>query len=83
MKSIGIIGVSEGNGHPFSYSSIINGYSPEGLAASGWPGIYEYVRRRHASEFGSGWLDDHARVDAESWNQRRNCVPPAGFRMGR
>ncbi len=33
MKSIGIIGVSEGNGHPFSYSSIINGYSPEGLAA--------------------------------------------------
>ena len=31
VKSIGIIGMSEGNGHPFSYSSIINGYSPEGL----------------------------------------------------
>lgn len=52
MKSIGIIGLSEGNGHPFSYSSIINGYSDEGLARSGWPGIYEYVRRRHRSEFG-------------------------------
>ena len=61
VKSIGIIGVSEGNGHPFSYGSIINGYSPEGLAASGWPGIYDYVRRRHASEFGlAGWAITHA-----------------------
>ncbi len=61
VKSIGIIGLSEGNGHPFSYGSIINGYSPEGLAASGWPGIYEYVRRRHASEFGlAGWTITHA-----------------------
>jgi hypothetical protein len=61
VKSIGIIGFSEGNGHPFSYGSIINGYSPEGLAASGWPGIYEYVRRRHASEFGlNGWTITHA-----------------------
>lgn len=61
VKSLGIIGVSEGNGHPFSYGSIINGYSPEGLAASGWPGIYEYVRRRHSSEFGlHGWTITHA-----------------------
>lgn len=61
VKSFGIIGISEGNGHPFSYSSIINGFSPEGLAASGWPGIYEYVRRRHASEFGlDGWAITHA-----------------------
>jgi predicted dehydrogenase len=53
--------MSEGNGHPFSYGSIINGYSSEGLAASGWPGIYEYVRRRHASEFGlDGWTVTHA-----------------------
>jgi predicted dehydrogenase len=61
VKSLGIIGVSEGNGHPFSYGSIINGYSPEGLANSGWPGIYEYVRRRHPSEFGlDGWTITHA-----------------------
>jgi predicted dehydrogenase len=61
VKSFGIIGLSEGNGHPFSYGSIINGYSPEGLAASGWPGIYDYVRRRHASEFGlGGWTITHA-----------------------
>ena len=61
VKKIGIIGLSEGNGHPFSYSSIINGYSDEGLADAGWPGIYAYVRRRHASEFGiDGWKVTHA-----------------------
>jgi predicted dehydrogenase len=61
VGSIGIMGMSEGNGHPFSYSSIINGYSPEGLANSGWSGIYDYVRRRHASEFGfPGWKITHA-----------------------
>lgn len=61
MKAFGIIGLSEGNGHPFSYGSIINGYSPEGLAASDWPGIYSYVRRRHASEFGLfEWKITHA-----------------------
>lgn len=61
VRSIGIIGVSEGNGHPFSYSAIINGFSPTGLAESGWPGIYEYVRRRHPSEFGLGdWKITHA-----------------------
>jgi predicted dehydrogenase len=74
VKSIGIIGLSEGNGHPFSYASIINGYSHAGLASSGWPGIYEYVRRRHASEFGlNGWTVTHA------WTQdpettRRLCA---------
>jgi predicted dehydrogenase len=51
-KRVGMIGISEGNGHPFSFSAIINGYSPEGLKAAGWPVIYEYVRRRHRSEFG-------------------------------
>jgi hypothetical protein len=61
VKQVGIIGLSEGNGHPFSFGSIINGFSPEGLSVSGWPGIYEYVRRRHPSEFGlNGWKITHA-----------------------
>ncbi|MEA2261925.1 MAG: hypothetical protein QOJ51_4750 [Acidobacteriaceae bacterium] len=71
VRSIGIIGISEGNGHPFSYSSIINGYSPDGLAASGWPGIYEYVRRRHVSEFGLGdWKITHAWTQDPDATQR-------------
>jgi predicted dehydrogenase len=61
VRSIGIIGVSEGNGHPFSFSAIINGFCREALENSGWPGIYQYVRRRHPSEFGlNGWSVTHA-----------------------
>ena len=52
MLNIGIIGVSEGNGHPFSFSAIVNGYDDEGLRQSGWKVIYDYVRERHPSEFG-------------------------------
>ncbi len=52
VVKVGIIGMSEGNGHPYSFSSIINGYSDEGLAKSGWDGIYNYVRIRDRSEFG-------------------------------
>jgi predicted dehydrogenase len=47
-----MIGLSEGNGHPFSYSAIINGYSDAALAASGWQVIYDYVTLRDDSEFG-------------------------------
>ena len=55
VTRVGIMGLSEGNGHPFSFSAIINGYDDQGLAASGWPGIHAYVRRRDPSEFG---IDD-------------------------
>ncbi len=47
-----VLGLTEGNGHPFSFAAIINGHDPAGLAASGWPGIHDYVRRRDGSEFG-------------------------------
>jgi len=52
MLDIGMVGVSEGNGHPFSFSAIVNGYDPDGLRQSGWDVIYDYVRERHPSEFG-------------------------------
>lgn len=54
--NVGIIGHSPGNGHPFSYSAILNGYDDQGLREAGWPVIHDYVRRRHASEFGVGDL---------------------------
>ncbi len=49
---VAILGVTEGNGHPFSFSAIINGFDEAGMAASGWAGIHTYVRRRDPSEFG-------------------------------
>ena len=71
---VGVIGMSEGNGHPFSMSAIINGYADEGLSQSGWPVIHDYVKRRHPSEFGVGEL----RV-THAWTQdadvtRRLCA---------
>lgn len=52
MMKIGMIGISPGNGHPFSFAAIINGYDPLYLQTSGWPQIDRYVRMRDASEFG-------------------------------
>jgi predicted dehydrogenase len=49
---LGLVGVSEGNGHPYSFSAIVNGYDDAGLAASGWDVIYDYVREKHPSEIG-------------------------------
>lgn len=49
---LGIIGINEGNGHPFSFSAIINGYDPEGMKNSGWDVIYNYLEVRNPSEFG-------------------------------
>ena len=53
---VGVIGLSEGNGHPFSLSAIINGYSDAGFTDSGWPVLHDYLKRRHPSEFGVGEL---------------------------
>jgi predicted dehydrogenase len=71
MTRIGIIGLSEGNGHPFSFSAIINGYSESGMADSGWAVIHEYLRRRDASEFGfSGCAVTHAWTQDPSVTRR-------------
>ena len=52
MIKIGIIGLSEGNGHPYSFSSIINGYDDEYMSQSGWDNIYMYLKERDISDFG-------------------------------
>lgn len=49
---LGMVGINEGNGHPFSFSAIINGYDKEGMRDSGWDVIYSYLEARSASEFG-------------------------------
>jgi hypothetical protein len=68
--TLGMVGVSEGNGHPYSFSSIINGYSKEGLADAGWDVIYDYVREKDPSEIGfdgvevtHAWTQDRAETE--------------------
>ena len=41
--NLGIIGLSEGNGHPYSWSAIINGYNPRHMKDCGFPAIPEYL----------------------------------------
>ena len=68
--ALGLIGVSEGNGHPYSFSSIVNGYDDAGLADAGWDVIYDYVREKHPSELGldgarftHAWTQDDAETE--------------------
>lgn len=43
---LGIIGMSDGNGHPYSWSAIFNGYEPAAMATCPFPIIPEYLARR-------------------------------------
>lgn len=63
----GMIGFSEGNGHPFSFSAIVNGYDDARFAEAGWPVILDYLRKQPAGRFGIGdakvthaWTQDPA-----------------------
>jgi predicted dehydrogenase len=40
---LGIIGLSEGNGHPYSWAAIFNGYEPEAMARCPFPVIPQYL----------------------------------------
>lgn len=50
--SLGIIGISDGNGHPYSFASIINGYNDAGFRRSNWEVIHDYLREKDESDFG-------------------------------
>ena len=52
MINIGIIGLNEGNGHPISFSCIINGYDDVELKNTGWDVIYNYIRIQNKADFG-------------------------------
>lgn len=53
MVKLGIIGFSEANGHPFSFSAILNGYNKEEFAKTEWIGILNYLDKKHESEISS------------------------------
>ena len=43
---LGVIGLSEGNGHPYSWSAIINGYDPDVMSECPYPAIPAYLAQR-------------------------------------
>jgi predicted dehydrogenase len=75
----GILGVSEGNGHPFSFAAIANGFDDAAMADAGWPVIHAYLRQRDASEFGRlGLRVTHAWTQCAELTERlcRACRIP-------
>jgi len=49
---IGILGFTEGNGHPYSWSAMFNGYDPEEMATCGFPVIPQYLAKQPEHTFG-------------------------------
>ncbi len=47
MLRLGVIGLSPGNGHPYSWSAIFNGYDPVAMESCGFPVIPRYLAQRH------------------------------------
>src|SRR5215472_4872506 len=43
---LGMIGLSPGNGHPYSWSAIINGYDRRAMASCPYPAIPRYLGRQ-------------------------------------
>ena len=67
---LGVVGVTEGNGHPYSFASIINGYDRAAYRETEWSGILEYLAERDRSEFGvpgvavtHAWTQDAAETE--------------------
>jgi hypothetical protein len=49
---VGIIGYSPGNGHPFSFAAISNGYNAESFIQAGWSIILDYLKAQPQEAFG-------------------------------
>ena len=43
---IGILGFTEGNGHPYSWSAMFNGYDPAEMETCGFPVIPRYLEKQ-------------------------------------
>ena len=68
---LAMLGMIAGNGHPFSWSSIINGYDPTALARCPYPGIIAYMSPHASTTVGIPgarvthvWTDDPAEASA-------------------
>ena len=49
---LAMLGAVPGNGHPYSWSAIINGYSPQAMARCPYPVIPEYLGRQPPAALG-------------------------------
>lgn len=64
---LAMLGMIEGNGHPYSWSAIVNGYDPAAMAHCPYPGIISYLGKQPLDSIGIPgarvthvWTDDPA-----------------------
>lgn len=62
---LGVIGMSEGNGHPYSWSAIFNGYNPEIMKDCPFPAIPEYLSKQNFPEDSLGEVGEVTHI----WTQ--------------
>ena len=55
---LGVIGMSEGNGHPYSWSAIFNGYNPAFMKDCPFPAIPDYLSKQKFPEDSLGHLGE-------------------------
>ena len=65
---LGVIGMSEGNGHPYSWSAIFNGFDKEAMRNCPFPVIPEYLSKER---FPENYLNHLAEV-THIWTQDRD-----------
>src|SRR4051812_2047357 len=70
---LAMLGMIPGNGHPFSWSAIINGYDPVALASCPYPAIINYMSAHPVASVGVPgakvthlWTDNPAEAPAVS-----------------
>ncbi|MBI3117991.1 MAG: Gfo/Idh/MocA family oxidoreductase [Candidatus Hydrogenedentes bacterium] len=77
--SLAMVGMVEGNGHPYSWSAIFNGYDAVAMAQSPYPAIPDYLGRQPKGTLGIPgarvthiWTDDAADAAAVA---RASLIP--------
>ena len=58
--NIGILGMTEGNGHPYSWSAIFNGYNKKYMDECPFPVIKDYLYKQPENSFGIEGGKNHA-----------------------
>lgn len=47
---LAMLGMIEGNGHPYSWSAIVNGFNPSAMAACPYPAILDYLGKQRVED---------------------------------
>jgi len=78
---LGVIGMSEGNGHPYSWSAILNGYDPFEMEHCGFPDIPRYLALQKfpqdllvGADVTHIWTQDYSRSHHISKASKINCI---------